>query len=253
MLEHESRHGAGKQVMRASVILLLFGIVLMAQPAAAYDAEDPANCNGIEWDNERPLVVSKVAASPRVNFVKSPYDDEFKAESCPAATEACRRKSYLVPGDLVLTGRTRGSFTCVSYQATHAKTRPIWTTGWLPSAALTPLTPAAASHMSDWIGTWEQPHGDIEIKAGGIGGRLQIEGEMVVPTARDFHTGAISAQAMPRDGVIAFVDDGWRPFDTKSDSGCRVRMRRIGPLLLVEDNDDCGGAGVTFTGLYHRK
>jgi len=32
-----------------------------------------------------------------------------------------------------------------------------------------------------------------------------------------------------------------------------VRMQRIGPLLLVVDNTDCGGAGVTFTGLYHRK
>lgn len=239
--------------MRASVILLLFGAMLVAQPAAAYDAEDPANCNGVDWNDEHALVVSTVTASPRVNFIKSPYDDDFKAESCPAATEACRRKSYLVTGDLVLTGRTRGSFICVSYQATRAKTRPIWTTGWLPSAALAPLTPTAAPNMSDWIGTWEQPHGDIEIKPGGIGGRLQIEGEMVVPTARDFHTGVISAQVMPRDGAIAFLDDGWRPFETKCDSGCRVRMRRVGPLLLVEDNGDCGGAGVTFTGLYHRK
>jgi hypothetical protein len=30
-------------------------------------------------------------------------------------------------------------------------------------------------------------------------------------------------------------------------------MRRIGQLLLVEDNGNCGGVGVTFTGLYHRK
>ena len=238
--------------MRARVILLLLGAMLMLRPAAAYDAEDPANCVGVDWDNEHPLVVSKVTANPRVNFVKSPYDDDFKAESCPAATEACRKTSYLVAGDLVLTGRTRGSFTCVSYQSTKAK-RQIWTTGWLPSAALAPVTPMAAAHLSDWIGSWEQPHGGIEIKPGGLGGRLQIEGEMVVPTARDFHTGVISAQVMPRGGSIAFLDDGWLPFDTKCDSGCRVRMQRIGPFLLVEDNNDCGGAGVTFTGLYHRK
>src|SRR5690348_9354558 len=96
MLERESRSSAGsgcrKQVMRASVIPLLLGVVLMTQPAVAYDAEDPANCNGIEWDNDQALVVSKVTASPRVNFVKSPYDDDFKADSCPAAIDACRRK-----------------------------------------------------------------------------------------------------------------------------------------------------------------
>jgi hypothetical protein len=239
--------------MRASVvILLLLGATLVARPAAGYDAEDPANCNGVGWDDDHPLVVSKVTASPRINFVKSPYDDDFKAESCPAATDACRKKSYLVTGDLVLTGATRGSFTCVSYQATQ-KTKHIWTTGWLPSTALAPVTPIAARNMSDWTGNWEQPHGGIEIKPGGLGGRLQIEGEMVVPTARDFHTGVISAQVMPRDGSIIFLDDGWLPFETKCDSGCRVRMQRIGPFLLVEDNGGCGGAGVTFTGLYHRK
>lgn len=37
------------------------------------------NCNGADWENNLGLVVSKVT-SPRVNFVKSPYDDDFKAE-----------------------------------------------------------------------------------------------------------------------------------------------------------------------------
>ena len=59
-------------------------------------------------------------AAPRVNFIKSPYDDDFKAESCPA-TDACRKKSYLVTGDLVLTGKTRGEFTCVAYQSPPSK------------------------------------------------------------------------------------------------------------------------------------
>jgi hypothetical protein len=30
-------------------------------------------------------------------------------------------------------------------------------------------------------------------------------------------------------------------------------MQRIGAWLLVTDNGGCGGAGVTFTGLYRRK
>jgi hypothetical protein len=201
-----------KPLMRTTMILLLVGAVLAIRPATAYNAEDPANCNGVDWDNER----------------------------CPVDTEACRKKSYLVNGDLVLTGKTRGSFTCVSHQALQSKSKAIWTTGWLPSAALAPLTPTPAPSLSDWIGSWEQPHGGIEIMRGGIGGRLQIEGEMVVPTADDSHTGVISAQVMPRDNAIAFLDDGWLPFETKCDSGCRVRMQRIGPFLLVEDNGDCG-------------
>ena len=129
--------------MRATALGLLVGGLLIAGPAAAYDAYDPANCNGVGWDDKRPLVVSSVTAKPRVNFVKSPYDDDFTAETCPAATDACRKKSYLVTGDLVLTGATRGEFTCTSYHS-PLSAEWIWVTGWLPSAALTPVAPMAS-------------------------------------------------------------------------------------------------------------
>jgi hypothetical protein len=42
--------------------------------------------NGVDWDDKRALIVAKVTAQPRVNFIKSPYDDDFKAEGCPAAS-----------------------------------------------------------------------------------------------------------------------------------------------------------------------
>jgi hypothetical protein len=225
-------------------------------PASAsngsYDPNDVRNCIGVEWHEKHPLALAKVTASPRVNFVKSPYDDEFKAATCPAATDACRKKSYLIPDDLVLVGKTQGNFTCVAYQQPAAK-RPSLTKGWLPSTALTPVAPATSTSVSDWIGNWEHPHGGIEIKPGGIGGRLQIEGFALVPTARDFHNGAISAQVMPAKDSIAFMNDGWIPFETVCEDACKVRMQRIGPYLLVEDNGGCGGAGVSFTGLYHHK
>jgi len=229
---------------------LLLATVLMAGHAAAYDAYDVHNCNGVGWDDKRALVVSRVVAKPRVNFIKSPYDDDFKAEHCPADTEACRKKSYLVAGDLVLTGKTLDAFTCVSYQSPKAK-KQIWTTGWLPSAALDPVKPMAAPKTSDWLGTWSHPGGDIEIKQV-AGGKLNVAGEMVMPTAQDAHTGEIEAKVMPGKETIAFVDDGSAPFDQEG-GGCRVRMQRVGPWLMVEDNSGCGGAGVTFTGLYRRQ
>ncbi|HWZ41744.1 MAG TPA: hypothetical protein VNY08_25910 [Bradyrhizobium sp.] len=238
--------------MRANIILLALGALLVATQASAYDANDPANCVGADWDEAHPLAVARVTAKPRVNFVKSPYDDDFKADTCPAATEACRKKSYLVTGDLVLAARTRDGFTCVAFPSPAGK-KPIWTNGWLPSSALTPVAPMAQPSLSEWLGTWDQPHAGIEIKQGGIGGRLHIEGIAAFQGARDVHTGDIDAQVMPDGDTIAFLDDGWLPFATKCDSGCRVRMHRVGRWLLVEDNGDCGGAGVTFTGLYHRK
>jgi hypothetical protein len=46
--------------------------VLFAGSALAYDAYDPNNCNGVDWDDKRALIVAKVTAQPRVDFIKSP-------------------------------------------------------------------------------------------------------------------------------------------------------------------------------------
>jgi hypothetical protein len=232
--------------MRAKMIGLLLNAGLLVGPASAYDPYDPANCTGADWDDKRVLVVSKVTVKPRVNFIKSPYDDDFKAESCPAATTACRKKSYLVTGDLVLTGRTRGEFTCVSYHSPLSNKRT-WITGWLSSAALTPVLPMHSSKTSDWAGNWRQGNyvggGLVEIKPDG-NGKLHVDAEILLPTARDFHNGAFQGDATWEGDTLSFADS--------YDDGCRVRMQRIGRWLLVWDNGGCGGAGVTFTGLYRR-
>lgn len=235
----------------------LFANPMFRAPPPAHDAnndpDDPRNCPGVVWDDKRALSVAKVIANPHVNFIKSRFDNGDRVGlKCPAATDACRKASYLVTGDLVLVGKTQGPFTCVAYQMPGAKPNA-FTEGWLPSAALTPVAPTTAPRLSDWLGNWDQPHAGIEIKEGGIGGRLQIEGIAAYKGAREVHTGAIDAQVTPEGDSITFLEDGWLPFETKCDSGCRVRMRRVGPYLLVEDNRDCGGVGVSFTGLYRRK
>lgn len=228
--------------MRAMVtgLLLALSAIVCSTSASAYDAYDPNNCNGVRWNDEQALTVAKVTARPRVNFVKSPYDDDFKAESCPAATDACRKTSYLITDDIVLVGPTQRDFTCVVYRSPVAK-KQVWTQGWVPSSALAPVTPMPSPKPSDWIGSWTQPGGSIEITQGRRA--LHAEGSMAVPTARDVHTGAFEADVTLANGMISLTDS----------DDCRVRMQRIGAWLLVEDNDGCGGAAVTFTGLYRRK
>jgi hypothetical protein len=189
------------------------------------------------------LEVQKVTAKRRVNFIKSPYDDDFKAETCPADTETCRKKSYLVTGDLVLTGRTLGAFTCISYQVK----KNIWAEGWLPSTALTPVAPMASPKISDWLGTWHHPGGSVEITHDD-GGKLHIGGVMLIPAGKETRNGVIEAQATPQNDTIAFVNNGSVPFENMDEQGCRVRMQRIGPWLLVEDTGGCGGYGMTSVG-----
>lgn len=235
--------------MRAVAIGLCFGL-LLAGSASAYDANDPKNCNGsAEWNEKRVLGVSTVTAKPNVYFAKSPYDDGFKAETCPAASAACRKTSYLVTGDLVLTGRTLGDFTCISYHSPLSNKRA-WSVGWLPSAALAPVAPMPSPKPADWAGTWRQGNytgsGVVEI-AVREGGALHVNAAILLPPGRDAHNGAFEARVTPQGETLAFQDGG-----SNYGSGCQVRMQRIGPWLLLEDKGGCGGAGVTFTGLYRR-
>jgi hypothetical protein len=131
-----------------------------------------------------------------------------------------------------------------SYQSPQAK-KPIWTSGWLPSAALAPVAPVPRSQASDWIGAWG-PHGRITIRNAG-GGKLRIDGVRVVEMlSGGTNNGTFTALAKPFADMLAFEDE-------KSYGQCRVRMQRIGARLLVEDNRGCGGAGVSFLGLYRRK
>ena len=105
--------------------------------------------------------------------------------------------------------------------------------------------------LSDWIGSWSHPGGTISI-SGSNGGKLSIEGEHTYPAAQNVHSGVLGAEVEPQQGMIAFVEDGSIPFDKAEDGQCMVRMQRVGIWLLVEDNQQCGGSMVTFTGLYRR-
>jgi hypothetical protein len=183
---------------------------------------------------------------PHVNFVKGSDDDA----ACPTDKDVCRKKAYLVPGDVVLTGRAQGAFTCASYQSFHTR-KQNWTVGWLPTSSLTPLEPMGSPKAADWIGTWSHPGGTIAIKRSD-GGKLSIEGEHIYPAAQNVHTGVLGATAVPTQGMIAFAEDGSVPFDQAEEGQCLVRMQRVGTWLLVEDNMQCGGSMVTFTGLYRR-
>ena len=58
---------------------------------------------------------------------------------------------------------------------------------------------------------------------------------------------------VPAQGMIAFAENGSVPFDQAEEGQCLVRMQRVGASLLVEDNMQCGGSMVTFTGLYRRE
>ena len=207
----------------------------------------PGDCVGVEFDAKRPVVVAKVAGKSRTYYIKSAWEDP----SCPSEAQSCRAKAYLVGDDLVLTGRTQGPFTCVSYQSPRDR-KQVWTNGWILTASLSPVAPIASPKFSDWTGRWTHSGGEITISPGKRG-TLAIEGEQTYRAAQNVHSGVIGAEANPAGAVLAFAEDGTVPFDNAEEGQCVVRMQRIGDFLAVEDNSSCGGSMVTFTGLYRRK
>lgn len=223
-------------------------LVLPATLAGAGD--NPGDCLGVGFDVQHPVTIAKIIADrAQVHFLKNAVDDA----ACPAERESCIEPSYVVPGDLLLAGKSRGGFSCVSYQSAAERTQS-WTVGWLPSASLTPVQPMRAPQTRDWIGHWIHAGGVITISKGRRGA-LRIRGEHVYPAAQNVHSGTIRAETKPADGLLQFADDGRLAFDVpNAEAGsCLVRMQRIAELLVVEDNDHCGGAMVTFTGFYRRK
>ena len=74
------------------------------------------------------------SSTPRSYFVK---DDVLK-RGCPNDSAACKDRAYLTPGDVVLTGKALGRYTCAVFVGGKGAT----TVGWMATAALVPVDPS---------------------------------------------------------------------------------------------------------------
>ena len=199
---------------------------------------------------QHPVTIAKIIADkPLVHFVKNASDNA----ACPADAGDRQDSAYLVPGDLMLVGKTRGAYSCVSYQSA-ADRKEHWTVGRVRSTSLTPVLPTPSALARGLDRPLDSSWRKITIKKGPRD-RLRIGGEAIYPAAESVHNGVIHATAAPANGILQFAGDGSVPFNQASaDAGdCLVRMQRVADLLVVQDNERCGGATVTFTGFYRRK
>ena len=241
-MRSETYRRRGLELFAAAVLLVLIAL----SPALA--DEKPGDCLGVDFDAQHAVAIGKIVTDkPQVHFIKSSWEDA----ACPADGTACLAQAYLVPGDLVLLGKKTGAYACASYQSAEDR-KQRWTNGWLPAASLMAAMPLPSPAQADWIGAWVRAGGEIDIAAAADGG-FKIHGEAIYRAAENMHNGVIDATAKPADGVLAFADDGSVAFAKAGVDSCLVRMQRVEALLVVEDNGNCGGVDVTFTGFYRRK
>jgi hypothetical protein len=216
-------------------------------------AEDALCCGVPELLANPALAVGHIASgADRVHFIK----DAAAQPGCPSRAPACAERAYLVAGDRVIISARRDAFVCATFINAKGGDRP----GWLPADAVADdrTEPVAAA---DWLGKWSRDEAGITVK-GGKAGALRIEGEATYG-AKDpgrvkrgaVHTGEFDADVTPAGDRLSFAigGDATLPVDKGDEFACKVWMQRIGPWLIVDDNNNCGGANVTFRGFYTRK
>ena len=218
--------------------LLVFLLVLFV-PSAAARAQgegNPANwCrNGAFTDSSAGFRLARVtgAKNERAYF----YSDE---EGCPSMSERCRKKAYVIPGDELIAVHSFGDWACVWYQPAKGAE----TVGWMPEHRLSFSEPDKSPPAARWLGDWEFYKNSLEVRRGSRAGGLSVKGTAIWLGLNDnVHTGVLDSQVKPEGNVIR-IDDGI----------CQARLTLVGAYLVVDDNNDCGGANVTFDGVYRRK
>ena len=212
--------------------------------AAPLRAEN-RSCSGPDLTGLQPVEVGRIRGSAtRVNLIRG----GDKAAQCPDASLSCQERAYLVPGDLVVLGGKLNNFVCADYP--NAKNVRA---GWLPDGAIEPV--AFETSPGAFAGKWSRVEATIEIAF--KDGVLRAVGEATWGAFDPDRVKRGSVNVGNFDGALAF-HDGVALFSEAAGANepdpysCHVRLTMADKVLIVQDNNQCGGANVSFTGYYFR-
>ena len=208
--------------------------LLAATPAFAQD--DTLCRNGL-FPTEPPFAVADVTGKGRLWF----HDD---ADGCPDTGEAaCRARAYVLPGDAVVIGKAQGPYTCAFYPS-----RGGGTAGWVETARLLPRDTEPEPSAAAWSGTWTS-EGNPEVTLREDDGILMARGKAwwpgPVPTRAypTVHVGEIDGPLHVTGNRATYADEDL----------CEIVFTLLGDRLVSADNNRCGGANVSFSGVLRRK
>lgn len=240
-----------RRVLASAALLVAFS----AAPALAQEGF----CSGVvSFGEESAVKLMRVeSVNPRVNFIENRSKEK---PVCPADTEACKRKGFVVPGDVVLVPAKPAPILCASYIAPGAKpVKGVFTetSGYLAATALKDV-PVDAPKLEEWVGKWSRSaEAEISISSA-AGGKLKVAGQATFGALDAgrvkrgaVNMGELEGERAPRGNMLALGEgyDGTKPFG--DDRGeCRAKLRLFARYLVVEDNGGCGGMNVSFTGIY---
>lgn len=202
---------------------------------------------------------------------------------CPALIDSCRRRGYLVPGDIAVAAYAQGAFTIVEFTGPTGKTSE----GAIESRLLERVE-LPNPRPQDWLGHWQDTdERDIVISKTIDRSVLGLVGHAMWGShdPRRIKIGAVNigdfgAYMKPTGGWGGFVADigdanepeyrlpamakqeglnkDWAHYfpaeaENTNSGRCRASFRLLGPYLLAYTPlYVCGGMNVTFTGVYRR-
>ena len=180
-------------------------------------------------------VIASVVGTPRsrVYFFSDQSDD------CPG-DPSCATKAYVVPGNQLVVGRSFGKFSCSWYMSKKGYA----TVGWVETAALKQIPIRPSPKFSAWLGEWKYGDNQITFTENKLSGYLNVTGDAIWKgTGDNVHIGELDGRFQPTKGTLKY-SDGDGLYD------CKASMELLGNFLIVADNMHCGGANVSFSGVY---
>lgn len=160
----------------------------------------------------------------------------------PSRGQNCRQKYSISSGSPVaVLPSAMPSLACVLNLGS-----PGQSAGWLPQARVQVSSLDRTPPLASWRGRWRK-FDDMIVLTPGRDGRLSAHGWAYWPGHGILpgHTGALSGTARPEGNRVTFSD--------KNPTLCVAKLELLGPdLLVANDNGRCGGANVSFGGVYKR-
>lgn len=220
----------------ATLLVLAFSAI----PAVAQLDGNPANwCRqGFFPSESEEYQIARINGSAK----ERAYFHDDTRDDCPAG-KGCQAKSYLVPENEVLISRVLNSdWGCAWY--TPRKGSP--TIGWISMRRLDFLPGGLNLLAQDWLGNWKYYDNSILISKG-QGGELVVKGEAFWKGLGDnIHIGELDDTAKPTGNILKLGENETSEYD------CKATLTLVGKYLVASDNNNCGGANVTFSGVYRK-
>lgn len=196
-------------------------------------AIEPDSCrNGFfpKKQNTLQLASVNIAKGEKLYF----YSDE---QGCPD-TPSCQTKSYLIAGDKVIVNAVNEGWACAWFSGKKHET-----VGWL---ATKQLTFESNETTMPWSGQWQ--FYDNKIQFDNTDNKVYVQGDAlwlgaIVAGEPVIHTGELN-------GLLEINGHHARLIDSEVD--CIANFTLLADYLIVADNNNCGGANVSFNGVYRK-